>query len=177
MKRPKTLQIEGGDSYGRSIGGGVGKAFTQQMMQEMMKGPRTGPRAQQGGRCNFANKVEGLQNTQGPQEVNKVQETQKSVQAESLGAHQVLKAAQATPDANTTGVNRVEGLSKTEKTGVKKLWTKSQAVKTNSIKSLKWPPAEKALTNRNCWQFKLEFTNSVKKWNSPPKWLKKRPAV
>ena len=48
------------------IGGGVGKA-AQQMMQEMMKQAQDqaqGP-GKTGG-ANFANKVEGVQNAQGP---------------------------------------------------------------------------------------------------------------
>ena len=106
-------------------GGGVGKA-TQQMMQEMMKQAQEqsqGPN--KAGGAQFANKVEGVQNTQGPSEVNKVQETNKAVQTEkSLGAHQILKAAQTgqtgqTP--NTTGVQRVEGAGVMEKTGMKRL--------------------------------------------------------
>ena len=103
-------------------GGGVGKA-TQQMMQEMMKQAQEqaqGPN--KAGGAQFANKVEGLQNTQGPSEVNKVQEATKSVQAEkSLGAHQILKAAQTGKTANTTGVSRVEGAGVMEKTGMKRL--------------------------------------------------------
>lgn len=104
------------------IGGGVGKA-TQQMMQEMMRQQQEqaqGP--DKAGGAQFANKVEGLQGTQGPSEVNKVQEAQKSVQTDkSLGAHQVLKAAQTGKTANTTGVSRVDGTGVMEKTGMKRL--------------------------------------------------------
>lgn len=103
-------------------GGGLGKA-TQQMMQEMMRQQQEqaqGPN--KAGGAQFANKVEGVQNTQGPSDVNKVQEAQKSVQAEkSLGAHQILKAAQTQPTSSTTGVKRVEGKSPLEKTGMKRL--------------------------------------------------------
>ncbi|MBL92539.1 MAG: hypothetical protein CMH56_12110 [Myxococcales bacterium] len=103
-------------------GGGVGKA-TQQMMQEMMKQAQEqaqGPN--KAGGAQFANKVEGVQNTQGPSEVNKVQETTKAVQTEkSLGAHQILKAAQTGQTPNTTGVQRVEGTGVMEKTGMKRL--------------------------------------------------------
>jgi len=104
------------------IGGGVGKA-AQQMMQDMMKqaqDPAQGPG--KAGGANFANKVEGAQSAQGPQDVNKVQEAQKSVQTEKgLGSHQVLKAAKTGQTQNTTGVNRVEGKATTEKSGMKKL--------------------------------------------------------